>query len=372
MICDDAAEYISSLCDGETIPPAAAQHIATCPECEARLGDYLAMGVELRRTASLALAEAVPSRTWTKPQNRAATWWQKGWGTVRIPRVAFAVLIAGILLLASALIAHKVRAHDTGTVVLLSTTFPNGLIKDGPLSTQDKNRATFSFYGYVGSQYLAYKVRLLSRDGSRVRLAVRTRTYPIASVPPPQILYTFERDTDPAKEVWFEPGEPLKFNVPEVGTLTLKGEWMDHLPILGELDPSPNELRLGRPLLLKDKTVVGDLSSAIGDIYGQDQQDEAMAFYIPGEGRFLIAQVPMKGAVEAHVDLGRISFEEGGHSWELVSGVPVCRADHVWVLHQPHFRMKAMGPFGGNHIAFGNTLLIQTEPGVWVPKEWPK
>jgi anti-sigma factor RsiW len=99
----DAAEYISALCDGETIPPAAAQHIATCRDCEARLGDYLAMGVDLRRTASLALAEAVPSQTWTKPQNRVATWWQKGWGTMRIPRVAFAILIAGILFLASAL-----------------------------------------------------------------------------------------------------------------------------------------------------------------------------------------------------------------------------------------------------------------------------
>ena len=42
------------------------------------------------------------------------------------------------------------------------------------------------------------------------------------------------RDADPVarlQEVWFEPGESLKVDVPEVGTLTLKGEWLDHVPI---------------------------------------------------------------------------------------------------------------------------------------------
>jgi hypothetical protein len=369
MICDDAAEYISALFDGETIPPAAAQHIAACPECEARLGDYLAMGVELRRTASLGLAEAVPSRRWTKPQNGVATWWRKGWGTMRIPRVAFAGLIAGILVLGSALAVNKARAQNTGTVVLLNIAGPNGALADCPLSAADKNQSCF-WNGKIGSQSLVFKIKLLSRDGGRVLLAIRARTYHQG-----EDLSAFTQDADPLarlKEVWFEPSEPLKFEVPEVGTLTLKGEWLDHMPIMGTLDPAPNELRIGRPLLLKDKVVVGDLSIAIGGVYGGDDQDVAMAFYIPREGRFVLAQLPMKGAVEAHVNQGQISFEESGHSWELVSGVPVCRADHVWVLHQPHFTMKAIGPFGGNHIAFGPTMLVQTGPGVWVPKEWPK
>lgn len=365
MICDDAAEYISALCDGETIPSAPAQHIGTCPDCQARLSDYLAMGVELRRTASLGLADAVPSRNWTKPQNRAAAWWQKGWVTMRIPRLAFAVLVAGILILASVLTVDRVRANNTGTVVLLRTVAPNGATADCTLSTQEKNQSCYSAV-HVGSQFLAYKVRLLSRDGSRVLLGIRTLTYPLASGP--HNLSSFVNDNEPGKKVWFEPGEPLKFDVPELGTLTLKGVWLDHMPILGTLDPAPNELRLGRPLLLKDNVVVGDLSSEIGGIYSQDSQDWAMAFYVPGEGRFLLAQLPMKGAVEAHVALGRISFEEGGHSWELVSSVPVCRADHVWVLQQPDFRTNTTGQ-NGDHIGFGNAKLVQTEAGVWVPQE---
>ena len=72
MICDDAAEYISALCDGETIPAPPRNILVPVQDCQARLSDYLAMGVELRRTASLGLADAVPPRVWTKPQNRIA------------------------------------------------------------------------------------------------------------------------------------------------------------------------------------------------------------------------------------------------------------------------------------------------------------
>jgi hypothetical protein len=365
MICDDAAEYISALCDGETIPPPAAQHIGACPDCQARLGDYLAMGVELRRAASLGLADAVPSRVWTKPQNRFATWWQKGWGTVRIPRVAFAGLIAGILVLASALAVNRARAQNTGTVVLLTTVGPNGTLADCALSTQDRNQYPCVWYGKVGSRFLAYRVFLVSREGGRVKLWIGTTTYtPGASPSSP------ESQAGSTKSIWFEPGEPLKFNVPQIGTLTLEGEWMDHMPIWGALDPIPNELRLGRPLLLKDNVVVGDLSPFIGGIFSADFLDSAFGFYISGQGRFLLAQLPMKGAVEARVVQGRISFNEGGHSWELLSGVPVCRADHIWVLHQPDFKPKAIGPNGVS--CCSNGKLMQTEPGLWEPQEMPK
>jgi len=366
MICNDAAEYISALCDGQTIPPTAAQHIGTCSDCQARLSDYLAMGVELRRAASLGLADAVPSRVWTKPQNRLATWWQKGWGPVRIPWAAFAGLIAGIVVLASALAVNRARAQNTGTVVLLTAAGPSLPATDCAVSTEGKDQSCYWSWK-IGAKPVALKVELPSRDGARVRLAIRTRTYH-----PGEDMGALTRDADPSarlQEFWFEPGESLKFDVPEVGTLTLKGEWMDHMPQMGMLDPGPTELRLGRPLLLKDKRVVGDLSSVIGGILSWDEQDWAMIFDIPGEGRFLISLLPMKGAVEAHVDLGQISFEEGGHSWEFVNGVPVCRADHVWVLHQPKLEImrKKIG-----HVGCGNVKLVQTEPGVWEPQEKPK
>lgn len=366
MVCNDVAEYISALCDGETIPPAAALHIGSCTDCQARLNDYLAMGVELRRTASLELTGSVPSRTWSKPQNRLASWWQKGWETMRIPRLVFAVLIASIAVLVSSLAVNSVRASNTGTVVLLSTKGPNGgLLTDCALSMLDKNQFPCTWYGRVGNQFLAYRVFFVSRDGGRIRLTLYTQTYTAGAN-----LGFPKHEAGSTKNVWFEPGKPLKFSVPGADTLTLEGEWLDHMPILGTLQPIPNEIRLGRPLLLKDNVVVGDLSSFIGGTYGMDELDSALGFYVPGQGRFLLSQLPMKGAVEARVVQGRISFKQGGHSWELLSGVPVCRADLIWVLHQPDFKPKGLNP---NAVSCcSSSKLVQTEPGVWAPEKWPE
>lgn len=367
MICDNAAEYVSALCDGELIPREAAEHINSCVVCRERMRDYVEQGVELRRTASLDLAEAVAPRAWSRPQNRLATWWHKGWGRMHIPRLVFASMFLVIMGLAASLLVGKVRAHSNGTVVLLSTIGPSGQIGDCPLSTQEKNQAC-SWFGNVGSHHLAYKVGVVSRDGDRVQLAIRTRIYS-----PGENLSAFTLDTDPVadvKQVWFEPGEPSKIEVSGVGTLTLTGEWLDHMPMLGamrkmdHLEPGPNEVRFASPLVLKDKTVVCDLKGAIGGIFSTDDRDWANAIYIPGEGRFLIAQVPMKGAVEAHVEIGRISFEEGGHSWVIVNGVPVSR-EHLWVLHEPDFS-------GQDRDGFGNQKLIQNKPGVWEPEDTAK
>ena len=360
MICTEAAEFVSALCDGEIIPHAAAEHIGTCPRCQAQLRDYLAMGVELRRTASLEQRAAVPARAWVRPQNPLTAFLQKGWGTMRIPRLAFAAMIAGIVALACTLAVVKVGANSTGTIVLLNAFGPDGTLWPCPLSTQESKPAC-DWYGKMGSHNLAYRVRLLSRDGNRVQLAIRTRTYSKGDD-----LSSFTQDADPAttiKEVWFVPGEQSKIDVTDIGTLTLTGEWMDHMPILidprgPDLSPGPGEIRIVSALLLKDKTVAGDLAGLSGAINPTDNPDQALGIYMPGEGRFLLSQLPISGAVEAYVGLGRISFEEDGHAWEFVAGAPVSRADRIWVLHQPDFKIASQA-------TFMNAKLVQTSPGKW-------
>lgn len=99
----------------------------------------------------------------------------------------------------------------------------------------------------------------------------------------------------------------------------------------------------------------------MGGVFTTDSRDWANAIYIPGQGRFVIAQVPIKGSVEAHVNMGRISFKEGGHAWEIVNGIPVSRENHVWVLHEPDFRYKG----AGDGATFGNQKLVESAPGVW-------
>ena len=372
MICTEAAEFVSALCDGEIIPPAAAAHIGACPACQARLHDYLSLGVELRRTASLEQSAPLPARTSdhirTRPQNPLAAFLQKGWGTMRIPRLAFAAMIAGIIALACTLAVVKVGANTDGTVVLLTTTGPGGPLMDCPLSTLDKHQATCSWFGKIGSQPFAYKVNLLRRDNARVLLAIHTRTYV-----PGENLSSFTFDADPVakiEEVWFEPGEKLKVDVSDVGALALTGEWMDHIPILmnlhgQDMSPGAGELRFASPLLLKDKRVAGDLAGALSGIFSTDDQNQAVWMYVPGQGGFLVSLLPMKEAVAADVFLSRISFKEGGHSWEFVTGAPVSRANRIWVLHQPDFK-----PTGPNvDAAFvGMRRLVQTAPNEWVPE----
>src|ERR1700681_90150 len=119
MICDEAAEFVSALCDGEMISREASEHIGACAPCRALLSEYMEMGAELRCAASFGIEDSVSPRVWTKPHGIFAIWWQKGWGDMKIPRLAFAVLIGVIVVLVSTLAVVKVGAHSDGTVVVL-------------------------------------------------------------------------------------------------------------------------------------------------------------------------------------------------------------------------------------------------------------
>jgi hypothetical protein len=72
MMCDETAEFVSALCDGDAIPRAAAEHVSGCASCQARLKEYMEMGAELRLMASLAMEESVSPRVWNGPRNTFA------------------------------------------------------------------------------------------------------------------------------------------------------------------------------------------------------------------------------------------------------------------------------------------------------------
>lgn len=71
MRCEEAAEFVSALCDGESIPQGAAEHIGVCETCQALLKEYGEIGTELRRVASLESPLEARARTWEK---RTETW----------------------------------------------------------------------------------------------------------------------------------------------------------------------------------------------------------------------------------------------------------------------------------------------------------
>ena len=147
---------------------------------------------------------------------------------------------------------------------------------------------------------------------------------------------------------------------------------MDHMPILmnlhgQDMSPGAGELRFASPLLLKDKKVAGDLAGALSGIFSTDDPNMAVWMYVPGQGSFLVSLLPMKNAVAADVFLSRISFQEGGHSWEFVTGAPVSRANRIWVLHQPGFKPSASSGQSLDTVFISTQQLVQTAPGEWEP-----
>lgn len=369
MICDQAAEYVSALCDGEMIPPAAAQHIGSCRVCQSRLQDYLSLGVELRREASLR-TEDVPARAWPIPQNRIAALWQKGWTTMRIPRLAFALLVIGVLALASSLAVVKVRAHADGKVVLLTVDVGSGKPIECALSSVDKKDTVCAYIGHAGAEILAVKIDLLQRSEDRVQLGVRMRRWSV--VPNSSVAYSIsDVDAQPQGLYWFEPGDTLKINAEGLAPITIRGNWLDRMPaFVGEqsMDPGPEELRIVSPVLIREKQVIGDL---VGGAATEDRLDWAVWVYYPRQGSFLISNAPLRDAIKAKVTLNCIDFIADGQAYRILTGTPITRAQNVWVLHESGLPTHDGLNAKGENAFISSRALAETAPGVWIPKPLP-
>jgi len=109
MKCEEAAEFVSALCDGESIPPGAAGHVGACETCQARLKEYGEIGMELcslasaelRHVAGLESPEEVRARTWETRQRTTSSWWEKGWTLLApLPLIVwlYASILAGLFL----------------------------------------------------------------------------------------------------------------------------------------------------------------------------------------------------------------------------------------------------------------------------------
>lgn len=206
-----------------------------------------------------------------------------------------------------------------------------------PLSTTDKKNNICGGVAALTEGMLTYKLKLLQKEGNRVQLGFRSKLDPkiVGSES-----YSFSAVDDlPEKQYWFEPGETLEVDLPNNGKISLTGEWMDHIPVFygqqEESDPGPAQLRVVSPLLLKGKTVAGDLEggSAVADEVGQ-----GVDIYMHGEGRFRFSLSPFKGAIEGRLKLNRITFESNGQPYVLITSTPIARGETVWVLHEPNFK----------------------------------
>lgn len=348
MNCKEVGEYISALCDGERIPRDAAEHLGGCESCRAQLNEYAAMGPELRRLASLEEAAVAAPLDWTRTVSKAG-WWQKGLTTMRIPKLAFGVMLIAIIALSSGLVMVRARAGAAAGrfLELKYKIAPSGLAHSGRVDicimrvdgTQKGNTCDFVDHGREG--LLLMNTRLTGKVGESAQLRIRAKYVPgdgDAEVDYNEALF---KDI-PEKALSLEPGEKRDVEVAGLGRIEVEGEYLDHIPPLvyrpqETLDPDPKEFRIVAPVLVRDNQVI---ANADGSSIDTGASDATLMLYVPGEGRYLVSLVPFEGAVEGSVHLGKITFSLQGHDYLLLTSMPITVSEHVWVKHEPDFKVS--------------------------------
>jgi hypothetical protein len=352
MRCEEAAEFVSALCDGERIPREAAEHIGGCEKCRTRLHDYTTMGAELRCAASLACVETVKAAEWPKGKKGRANWWKKGAEAMKIPRFVFVVMLLVIVGLSSGLVVVRARSNAQGPVLLVTLKLPNGdsrfrcaLLTDG----NARGESCAGFLGGAGS--LKFGIRFVQKDGERFRLGLRTE-FSRAVMPGTVTMSLDDLKKLPEKQYELEPGEKLEIEIDGLGRAEMTGELLDHMPVLygsqEALDPAQDELRIVSPLLLRGKEVVFDMEG--GRVLGIGK-DGALSIYTPSTGRFILSLVAFEGAVQGQVRQSRVDFELNGQRYHLLSGAPITRAEDVWVQLDPDFKPSTFAPGARDDIA---------------------
>ena len=349
MRCEEAAEFVSALCDGERIPRDAAEHLDTCEMCGARLRDYVAMGVELKRIASAESLQDAPDCRWERKQGIVSNLWGKGWESMRIPRFAFGLLLAVVIVLGSSLVATRARAHSKGTVLAVSVTPQSGGTHQCFLSAVDQKNNECGVVSKMKTGILSYKLRVISKDEGRAQLGVRAKLDP----PDSGSSHSFPLNalnSVPEKQYWLEPGEKLAIDVSGVGPIEVTGEWMDHippLPMISSMDPKSDEMRVLSPVLLHGTTVELDFAGGSALAEGKNW---GVQLYWPGAGLYEFSLSPIPGAVEGEIAQSRINFEIDHQQYTLLTGAPIGRDKKVWIRHDANFKpaLNLEGGFIGN------------------------
>lgn len=357
MRCEEAAEFVSALCDGQRVPPEAAEHIGQCEKCRECLNDYVFAGAELRRRASLDSAENVPgvesllAKAPAKRQLRANSviWWREAGKAMKIPRFAFISMVLLIIGLSSGLVVVRARSNAQGPAVLLTLKLPNSELADQCVLSTDGDPMTSLCEGAMqtgGGGRLDTSIQFLSKHGDQIVVGVRSQFFP----PPTSGLVFSAEDLKslPLQRCELAPGQSVKIEIAGLGEGELTAQVLDHMPTLPfapkeTLDPGSNEIRMISPLLLQDRQVVMDMGNA--SVIGTAKNGAAW-IYKPGAGRLVVSTEEFPGAVRAQVNQSRINFQLDGRRYQLLAGAPITRTQAVWVRFDPHFRSSVMSGGG--------------------------
>lgn len=262
---------------------------------------------------------------------------------MRIPRYAFGFMLCVILFLSSSLLLVRARVgHGERVLVVRYKILPDGNTISCVITT-DKNSFTNQCSDANSGPWglLSVNFRFMNEDGDRTELGVKTK---YENQPPGDKHEPTDDLRDvPEKRIWVAPGTKQQVSIPGLGAIELTGQYLDHMPALRSgpdeaLDPRPREFRIVSPVLVRGKQVLCNFAGSSSIDSGD--QDAALMIYYPGEGRYLISTVPVKGGVVGNVGLGQIRFKLDDDEYLLFTAVPATRQEYVWVKHEPEYRLS--------------------------------
>jgi hypothetical protein len=228
MKCEEVVEFVSAICDGQTIPRDAAEHLGQCRSCHTLLSEYAELGAELRCIASLESIRETKANSWEQTPRSAGSWWRKGWGTVKIPRFAFALLLVAVIALASTMVIGSVRAHTRGRVLMLTAKPAEGHTLPCTLSVTGGGSCRFVQMEGTADGRGVYKFRIIADEGKQIVLGIRSARID-------RQVSNDDIDQLPEATYPFKPGETLHIEVPGAGDMAVNGELWDHYPSPGEV-----------------------------------------------------------------------------------------------------------------------------------------
>lgn len=335
--CAAAAPAISALHDGEPIGCEEAEHIANCAACRQTWRDYAEMKAELRLLAARSAPEPaeLPAQ-FPRAPFRPSHWPRSWFAGVLVPRAA--AVLAGVVIVALMVsLAVVVRARDDGPWFQFSLSAEHG---DGVSSSVGalQSPGTPAEAGFLvlgsNSEVVVMCVRTIDIRDGMARIEVRARGFrpridnraafaTLQSVTPVEYTYT--------------PGARLDIPVEGRSPLHLVGRIFPYRPAqLVELNPHElveNEIALRRPVLLRDKRIIWDGEGGGASAWGKQA---AVAYYVPGEGRFVIALEPFENATEGQADESCMKFQEAGVEYRIFSMQAITGGQQprrIWVWH---------------------------------------
>jgi len=334
-MCQKAAEFISALCDGESIPREVAKHIGQCDVCQLLLTDYVQMGVELKRLASAAEPARVKPISWTNERRSKFNLWKIWRESMRIPRVAFALMVIVIAVLSFRI--ASVHATGARQWLLMHVWDENGKEQAKLIAgfNPEEKSPNPTIMIAVPRGALGLNIVLLGESEGAANLGIRALYF---SADADKSRQREQLRSAPMKEITCVPGQRTSFMVEGYGPIEIGAEVRDKLPEGDDpgkrtLFPPQGSLNVtGSLVLLNEDKVVSKAVAGVGQIAATDGY---FALRAPGIGRYVFAARPFDRAVEGQLNFNQIQFKLDGQNYLLLAGSPVAHdsQQQMWVRH---------------------------------------